>query len=118
MSFELIDDEAGVVRFRLTGVVTRPDMECGQSAMADAIARHGTIRVLVILDDFGGWQSGVDWGDISFFQEHDAHITRIAVVGDEQWKEEALAFAMASLRSGAVEFFERGKLDAANRWLA
>lgn len=118
MSFELIGDDNGVVRFRLTGVVSRLDTDHAQSAMADAIERHGTIRVLIILEDFAGWQSGVDWSDTSFADANDTNITKIAIVGEEEWKEDVLTFLVAPLRSATVEFFERAMIDAANRWIA
>ncbi len=118
MSFELIDDAAGVVRIRLIGIITRLDADHVQSVLADAIRGHGKIKVLAVLEDFGGWQSGVDWSDLSFAEAHDAQITRIAVVGEEEWKDDILAFLIAPLRSAAVEFFTRAHIDAANRWLA
>jgi len=118
MPFERIGDEGGVTRLRLSGVVSRLDMDHAQGAMIDAIGRHGTIKVLIILDDFAGWQRGVDWGDLSFAQEHDAQIAKAAVVGDADWKDEVLTFMAAPLRTTEIRYFERVHLDDANRWLA
>jgi len=118
MPFEMIDDDGAVIRMRFSGVVTRLDMDHSDSSIRDAIERHGTIKVLVILDDFRGWQSGVDWGDISFAQAHDEQIAKIAVVGDAAWKDEVLTFLVAPLRATPIEYFERSHIDAANRWLA
>jgi hypothetical protein len=118
MPFEMIAVDDGVLRLRLSGVLTRLDMDHTQTAVRDAIDRHATIKVLVILDDFGGWQSGVDWGDLSFAQETDAQIEKIAVVGDAAWKEDVMTFMVAPLRATEIQYFERAHTDAANRWLA
>jgi len=118
MSFEMIAVDDGVLRLRLAGVLTRLDMDHLQTAVRDAIRQNGEINVLVLLDDFAGWQRGVDWGDLSFTHETDANIAKIAVVGDAEWKDEVLTFMVAPLRATAIEYFERAQIDAANRWLA
>jgi len=32
--------------------------------------------VLVIVEDFKGWERGADWGDLTFFLEHDKEIDK------------------------------------------
>jgi len=117
MPFEKIGVDDGILRLRLSGVLTRLDLDHLQTAVRDAIQNRGDIKVLVILEDFGGWQSGVDWGDVSFAHETDANVEKIAVVGDAAWKDDVLTFMVAPLRATAIEYFERVHIDAANRWL-
>jgi hypothetical protein len=52
-----------------------------QALAIEAIRRFGKISALFILDNFRGW------GDTSFLNEHDKDIDKIAVVGDEEWKD-------------------------------
>jgi hypothetical protein len=56
----------------------------------EAIAREGKVRVLTILDDFEGWERHEDWGDVSFMMQEGQQIEKMAIVGDEKWKDDCL----------------------------
>jgi uncharacterized protein YpiB (UPF0302 family) len=73
--------------------------------------------VLVILEDFKGWERGVDWGDMDFFVEHEHQIEKIAIVADPKWEAETLAFAGAGFHRAPVKFFPKGQLTMARAWL-
>jgi hypothetical protein len=55
---------------------------------------------------------------MSFYFAHGDALTRIAIVGEERWRSEALMFAAADLRRGPVEFFVPSEMDTAQTWLA
>jgi hypothetical protein len=80
--------------------------------------RVGAIRLLFVLDAFEGWEPHEGWSDLSFYVKHGDAIERIAIVGDERWKDEALMFASADLRKAPVEFFRTERLAGANDWLS
>ena len=65
----------------------------------------GSVRLLFILQEFGGWEANPSWGDLTFYMQHGDSIERIAIVGDERWRGDALMFASADLRRAPVEFF-------------
>jgi len=117
MPCEWIERESQTLRARLSGVLTGADRDEIESATKDAIGRFGSVRCLIILDDFQGWKRGEAWGDLSFQQEHDDKIERIAVVGDEQWRDDVLAYMVAPLRSTEIQYFAAHHLDQANAWL-
>ncbi len=117
MPCEWIDRDARVLRVRLSGVLTSEDREEIESATRRAVGGFGSVSCLIILDDFQGWKRGEAWGDLSFQQEHDDKIQRIAVVGDEQWRDEVLAYMAAPLRSTEIQYFAAHHLDQANEWL-
>jgi hypothetical protein len=73
--------------------------------------------VLVIVENFKGWERSADWGDRDFFVEHDHQIEKIVIVGDSKWKLETLMFAGAGIRSGQVKFFPESQLTMARTWL-
>jgi hypothetical protein len=79
------------------------------------IREAGKIVALVILDDFEGWERNDDWGDVSFVLEHDTDIEKMAIVGRERWRDEALMFAGAGLRRTPVSYFIDS--DSARAWL-
>ena len=88
-----------------------------QTAALDAIRRCGKISALFILEDFHGWQREGDWGDISFMIEQDQNIAKIAVVGEEQWRDLIYAFLAKGFRQAAVEYFPSADLAKARAWL-
>ena len=57
------------------------------------------------LEDFQGWKKGPGWDDMSFSNEHDRNFEKMAIVGPEQWRDWACAFAGKGFRSVAVEYF-------------
>jgi stage II sporulation SpoAA-like protein len=72
----------------------------------------------VLLDGFGGWERHRDWGDVTFAMGAGRNIEKMAIVGDEKWRDEALAFTAAGFRPTAIEFFAASQLADAKRWLA
>ena len=89
--------------------------EC-QRAAAKMIREVGEANALVLLDGFQGWEPTDDWGDVSFLAEHDSDIEKIAIVGQERWREEVLMFAGAGVRHSPVRYFNDS--DSARAWLA
>jgi hypothetical protein len=96
----------------------------GTVSNIEAVARRDIdsgardLKVLLILqEDFQGWERGGDWGDVDFFSQYGDHIIKIAVVGDGQWEAQVLAFLGAGSRKGEVRFFQAGKEADARGWL-
>ena len=78
-----------------------------------------TVRLLVVLEGFEGWDSrSSNWSDLTFYVKHGDRLERIAIVGDERWRDHALMFAAADLRRGPVEFFAIGAMSDARAWLS
>jgi hypothetical protein len=76
------------------------------------------VRLLFVLQGFEGWEPKDDWSDLSFYVKHGDRIERIALVGDERWRDETLMFAVADLRKAPVEFFPAHAVEDARAWLA
>jgi SpoIIAA-like len=49
--------------------------------------------------------------------EHDEQIARIAVVGEERWRDLVYAFLAKGFRVAEVEYFLPGELDKARAWV-
>jgi len=76
-------------------------------------------RLLVILENFEGWERGADWGnDLDFLFLHSGKISKIAIVAEPRWETLALAFAGAGVRRAPVKFFPPNELEKARSWLA
>ena len=72
----------------------RSEFGAGQSALAPNIDVGSKPRLLVILENFEGWERGADWGnDLDFLFVHSSKISKIAIVAEPRWEPLALAFA-------------------------
>ena len=111
-------DGANCYRVVVTGLVTKSELEKVQATTAQEIARIGKVRLLFVLNRFEGWEKGADWGDLKFYDRHGDNIERIAIVGEEKWRDDALMFALADLRKAPTRYFLPADLDGARTWLA
>ena len=105
-------------RLELSGRLTARDLHAVEDQAAAEIARAGPIRLLIELKGFDGWDPRDNWSDLGFYIRHGDAIERIAIVGDDAWRSEALMFAGADLRKAAVVFFRPAESGRARAWLA
>ncbi len=109
-----------IYRVEINGTLTKTDLDRSQDALLAGLGRASvrSIRLLVVLDGFRGWDSQGDWGDLTFYATHGDSIEKIAIVGDVRWRDHALMFAAAGLRKAPVEFFPPESIAEARRWLS
>jgi SpoIIAA-like len=105
-------------RVDVGGTLARSELAKVQDAIAGEIAQVGKVRLLFVLDRFKGWEKGADWGDMTFYDQQGMNIERIAIVGEEQWRDDALMFALAGLRKAPTRYFLPSEIDGACVWLA
>ena len=117
MAFTIIDASGPIISATISGELGKSEVTQMQAAAVDAMRRFGKISALFILDNFRGWKREPDWGDVTFMTEHDQEITKIAVVGEEQWRDLVFAFLAKGFRQAEVEYFLPGDLAKARAWL-
>jgi hypothetical protein len=117
VAYEIIRMDGAVLYARISGVMKLADQQSLQTAGTGLIAQGKKVRVLVTLEDFQGWEKGVDWGDVDFLMAHGNEIEKIALVGDERWKDQLFAFVGKGLRTTEVEFFPPSSAMEADRWI-
>lgn len=107
-----------VYQIRLTGVLTWGEFQAFRNQLQTAqVFVGGPVRLLVQLEEFAGWEPAQTWTDVSFFFEHDQHIEKIAVVGDERWHDPMSLFLFADYRHAATRFFAATEFAAARAWV-
>lgn len=112
-------DDDGVVHARLTGVMTPDDQHALEDLARRLIDAGQTLSLLVTLEDFQGWKKDPAWADDMDFQaSHGNAIARIAIVGDERWRDDACLYVGKGFRRTGVAFFAPEALGAAKTWLA
>ena len=110
-------ESENLFRVRISGVLRQAELKNVQAVAAREIGRLGTIKLLFILEEFEGWERDADWGDLAFYVAHDKDIEKIAIVGEEKWRDHGMAFAGAGIRKAVVRFFPPAEGASARAWL-
>jgi hypothetical protein len=118
MPFAIIDGRGPIISAKISGELSNAEVRQMQTAALEAIRTCGKISALFILQDFEGWKRAPDWGDVSFLTEHDKDVAKIAVVGEDKWRDPIYAFLAKGFREAEVEFFVPGDLEKARAWLS
>jgi len=103
--------------FKVSGKLGKDEFEQAQNTCETAIKKIGNLKILILLDNFQGWESAKGWEDSSFPERNDSYIDKIAIVGDKQWMDLAYAFTLKGLRSVPIEYFDEGQESTARLWL-
>ena len=118
MPAEMKYEDTGLWVLRVSGTLKRSEFGAEQEALAAHIDAGSKLRLLVLLENFKGWEHGADWNDLDFLFSHADKISRIAIVAEPHWETLALAFAGAGVRRAPVKFFPPNELEQARSWLA
>lgn len=117
MAYEIIGTDGAVLYVKISGVMSLADQKAMQTAGMGLIAQSGKVRVHVTLEGFQGWEKGVDWGDVDFLMAHGNDVERIAIVGDDRWKDQLFAYVGKGFRRTDIEFFPASSAKEAESWI-
>jgi hypothetical protein len=118
MSLTIEYEPDDIYVLRISGILKRDEFAAAQKKLAGKIDAGAKPRLLVIGENFEGWERGADWNDLDFLLSHSGEIAKIAVVTDPRWEVQALAFAGAGVRRAPVKVFPPNELAQARTWLA
>jgi len=111
--------EAGnIYVLQVAGVLRKSEVDAVQSAAPKLFEAVDSIKLLLVAENFEGWERGADWGDLSFFLRYGDRISKIAIVADAKWEAQFLMFAGAGFRKAPVKFFTNNQLAEARAWLS
>ncbi len=117
MSAEIIDTTEGIITIRVSGKLTHPDLVAVQQRAAELLKQQHKMRILVLAEEFEGWEQQGDWGDLGFQVENDQFIERMALVGKKKWTDLAMLFTAKGFRKFPIEFFPPEAAAQARAWL-
>jgi hypothetical protein len=117
MTVTIIEASGPIVSAKISGELGTREVGELQSLAKQAIQRGGKVSALFILENFRGWKREPGWGDMTFLTEHDKNIAKIAVIGEEKWRDLVYAFLAKGFRDAAIEFFLPAELAKARAWL-
>jgi hypothetical protein len=118
MPIALHHESGNTFRLDITGMLRRDEFGRCEAELASELKRVGSARLLCVLKEFDGWESDENWSNLSFFIKHGDAIERIAIVGEERWRDLSMMFASADLRKAPVEFFPAPEMLRARAWLS
>jgi hypothetical protein len=110
------DISGNVLMVTLSGKLTREDYELFVPQVDKLIEEHGSLSLLVELEDFHGWSAGALWEDTKFAARHVTDIDRLAIVGDKLW-EKGMALFCKPFTTAEVRFFPREEREQAEAWV-
>ena len=117
MSIEKIDSEQ-FATIKITGLMTYADQEKIQQVGMRAFKQQEKLCILVIFENFQGWDNDPRWNDLSFQAVGDQHIAKMAVVCAESWHNEILMFLGDGFRSFSIQAFQANEIELAQAWLS
>ena len=118
MPIEMHHESDDTYRLDISGVLLRTEFTRCETELAKELDRVRSAKLLFVLQQFEGWEPNADWNNLGFYVMHGDAISRIAIVGDERWRDLTMMFASADLRKAPVEFFPANELARAREWLA
>jgi len=103
----------------VSGKLTYDEFASVQATPQDEDAfRDQKLNLLILMKDFEGWQQSGEWGSLKFVDRSNAILRRIAVVGEERWRDSMEMFLLKGLRPFEIEHFDPDEESLARVWLA
>jgi hypothetical protein len=118
MACEIIKITDSVIYARIRDVMQLADQRMLESVALELIGKGKKVRLIAVMENFRGWEKSEAWGDVGFMAAHGDDVVKMAIVGDEQWKEETFLFVGKGLRSTEIEFFPLSSVKQAEEWVS
>ena len=117
MCADIVSAENGIITLKVSGKLTQPELALAQRTMGVILRMKGKMSILVLTENFQGWDKKGDWGDMSFQNVYDQNMEKMAIVGHKKWKDLAVMFTGKGLRRCLVEYFPPEDAVQAKAWL-
>jgi SpoIIAA-like len=113
----LDDLPAGVIGFESSGKLEAQDYRDVLIPAIEGAAEAGEVRVVVVIDDFGGLSGGALWEDLKLAGGHLRSLTRFALVTDSDWMRHFVT-AFGWMIPGEIKHFPMAERAQAIQWVA
>ena len=116
MAIELDHSDASYLGIKLSGKLTTEDYEHFVPAVEAIVKERGSVRLLLEMHDFHGWEMAAAWEDTKFGMRHYHDIDRLAMVGDKAWQHGMAVFCKPFTKA-EIKYFDVAEADAARAWV-
>jgi len=86
------------------------------TALEHHLKQHKDVCLYVEMGDFNGWTTNKKRKDIQINTPNEQHLTKVALVGSEQWQEHFTETLMPFTRAH-IKFFGPDEKDLAKNWI-
>lgn len=117
MPCEIVENEEGLITVKISGLLKREELARAENAAIEAMGSARNIKFLVLVENFQGWDSKSEWGDVSFQWQYDEKIEKVAIVGEAKWQDLTEAFVGKGLRSVDIRYFKPSETAIARTWI-
>lgn len=117
MSIQILDDIGHILVVEITGTLHDDELSKAQENVAAILGRRGGGSILLLTENFEGWDKEGEWDSLAFQQQADALIRKIAIVGEKRWEEMAMLFVGDGYRPFPVRYFPSGSVREGQAWL-
>lgn len=117
MPYTIVKQTPDLDWIKINGRLTVLDLLAIQVSGQENQQPANRLRTLIQLEEFEGWSNEPGWENTTFIPDQDNEMTRIAIVGDEKWKDEIFMFIGYPMRPIDIVFFPETQLNEAQIWL-
>ena len=111
-----VKEVGNVLEVHVSQKLTKEDYEHFVPATEKKL-EQGKLHILLVMQDFHGWELSALWEDIKFDVKHFKDIAKLALVGDKKW-EAGMATFCKPFTTATVKYFDIAELEAARSWVA
>ena len=117
--FEILPESTdNCVGFKVSGKVTAEDYDLLLPKIDEAISAHGKINLLVLMDDYEGWDgTEAAKDDLKFGTQEYRQVEKAAFVAENKWMRRAVKIMDPFTRRTEERVFEPDQLDEAWGWI-
>jgi hypothetical protein len=116
MSATLLNAADGILTIEIKGKISPTTLASVQKDALHHLQTWSGGSILFLCEEFEGWADG-DWSDNTFQMAADSLLRKMAIIGELQWKDMAMAFTGQGYRPFPIAFFESGLTESAYAWL-
>ena len=117
MALEIDVSNPTYLAIKLSGKLSAEDYEAFVPKVESLVKEKGSIRILMTMHDFHGWEMAAAWEDTKFGMRHFHDIERLAMVGEKAWQH-GMAMFCKPFTKAEVRYFDSSEAADAEAWIA
>lgn len=117
MALEVMELIRGVVSVKITGELRKADLQQMRGAILQGLKQWSRIRLHVIVENFTGCEASLDGDDVQAPGKYDRNIEKVAILGEEQWRNGVCAIIGKDFQSAPIEYYSPSERARAIAWL-
>jgi hypothetical protein len=107
-----------LIVIRAHGILLRAESDAAKHQVHSLMEQHGVPPVLIVVEEgFSNIEAFVSWEDIDVDLYLQAHVRRLAVVGDLRWRDTAILFLASAITKFSMDYFPLAQEPLARAWL-